>query len=373
MRQKIIDMHFHVGLVGDKYPQYGQMSSWYKDQLVFKIFLLFAGIKPEEVCDQVLMDKTLDTIDRSFVDQVVCLALDPVFDTDGNERKDWTHMWVDNSYILKLQQKLSSKILFGASVHPYDKNFQKRVAKCVDQGAVLLKWLPSAQQINLADHRVGEAMEFLTTAKHGKPLPLLLHVGPEYAIETSNPPTKSFDYLSWGAMDKVWNWFRGKHKWHTPDIKGIHQNIHFGLDNGMIIIFAHCGLPYFASGFLKSILEHSDFKIVSQYLQENEQNTYTGRCYSDVSAFCTPFRQKYFSDVRKLPKDSILYGSDFPTPAFELSSNLDEARKDFEAVMQGRFDRLIIPQDNLLDVNYRELSNAFSGHPMFNNFKKLMS
>ncbi|MFA5832123.1 MAG: hypothetical protein WDA22_01480 [Bacteroidota bacterium] len=367
-----IDMHVHVGLLGDQWGGLGKMSDWFTRQPVFKIFLLYARIDPDIVCDQVLHEKTIETINTSTLDRVVCLALDPVFDIRGNERKELSHMWIDNAYIQKLQKDAGEKVLFGASVHPYDPKFKKRIAACVDQGAVLLKWLPSAQQINLADERVAEAMKFLATAKNGKPLPLLLHVGPEYAIESSDQRTKSYDFLTWGFTDNVKNWFLGRDKWFVPEVEQIRSNIRTGLDEGMTIIFAHCGLPYFASGIAGKFLEHSDFNEISEYLNNNKVKSYNGQCFADVSAFCTPFRQNYFEDVAKLPSEYLIFGSDFPTPAFELTSDIREKLEDLKAILKGEFDRIIIPQDNLLDVNYRELNHAFPGHAMFTNFSKLI-
>ena len=89
-------------------------------------------------------------------------------------------------------------------------------------------------------------------------------------------------------------------------------------------------------------------------------------------ACATPFRKQSFPKLSKLPQDSLLYGSDFPTPVFELSADLKEAWRDFKAILKGDLSRIIIPQDNLLDLNYRELSTAFPGHPMFTNFRQLL-
>ena len=52
---------------------------------------------------------------------------------------------------------------------------------------------------------------------------------------------------------------------------------------------------------------------------------------------------------------------------FELSADFREVWVDFQAVMQGRLERIVVPQDNLLDVNYRELNRFFPGHLMFSN------
>lgn len=371
---KSIDMHCHVGLLGDQYPNWGKISDWYRQQLVYKIFLLYARLGEDEVSDAKLRQAAEDVIGSSKLDHVVCLALDPVYDTQGNRREERSNMWVDNDYILDLRQSLGDKVLLGASVHPHDPDFKNRVKKYVDSGAVLLKWLPSAQQINLADERVKDALKFLATCRDGAPLPLLLHVGVEYAIPSTDPRTTSYDYLSWSFWDKLGNFFRGTEKWHTPQTKQIEQNLKSGLDEGAIIIFAHCGLPYFAPNFLKKIIEHSDFDTVRSYLETYPVDSFAkGRCYADVSACATPFRRTYFSDIRNLPPNSLLFGSDFPTPVFELSADLTEMWEDFKAVLNGQFERIIVPEDNLLDVNYRELSQFFPGHRMFTNFDTLLA
>jgi predicted TIM-barrel fold metal-dependent hydrolase len=368
-----IDMHCHVGLLGDKYPHWGRFSEFYRKQLVYKVFLIYGDLKESEVRDETLRAKTEEVISGSHLDHVVCLALDPVYQPKGTRREDLSNFWVDNDYVLDLQRTVGEKVLLGASVHPFDPDFENRVRKYVDKGAVLLKWLPSAQQFNLADDRVRDALKFLATCRDGEPLPLLLHAGVEYAIPSTDSRTFTHDFLSWSFWDGMRNFFR-KEKWFRPKTKKLHDNLKAGLDAGAVFIFAHCGLPYYAPNFLKKIVEHSDFKTIRRYLKEYPAtNAAAGRCFADISACATPFRRSYFGDIRKLPPGSILFGSDFPTPVFELSADLKEVWEDFRAILKGDFKRIIIPEDNLLDVNFRELSHFFPGHPMFTNFSKLLS
>jgi len=371
MPDDVIDVHFHVGLLGDRFPEWGSPSSWYRRQLQFKAFLLYTRVHQDELCDDKMMEKTLETIDGSRMDGVVCLALDPLYDEQGHRREDLSHMWVDNEYVLHLRRELPYRVLLGASVHPYDPNFEDRVRTYVDEGAVLLKWLPSAQGINLADERTRNALVKLATiGPDGGPLPLLLHTGPEYAIPPSNIRVKPYDFLSWGRLDRFRNLFH-RPRWLTPDTKTLNANLRHALDQGTTVIFAHCGLFYFTGGFLGRILEHSEFKSVRNYLHAYPAtSTSGGRCFADCSAFATPFRQTQFKEVAKLPQDSLLFGSDFPTPVFELSADLQEAWRDFKAMLKGDFERIIVPQDNLLDVNHRELSIAFPNHKMFTNFQR---
>jgi predicted TIM-barrel fold metal-dependent hydrolase len=326
------------------------------------------------VSDGKLREATAELIGGTEeLEQVVCLALDPVFDQNGDRHPERSPMWVSNEHILALRQDLGDKVLLGASVHPYDPSFQDRVKHYVDEGAALLKWLPSAQQFNLADERVREALVFLATARDGGPLPLLLHAGPEYALESRDPRTSSYDFLCWTWWDEVRNRLRGAEKWHRPRLKQVDENLRAGLREGAVIIFAHCGLPYYAPNWLARIVEHSDLDQVTRYLLDfPADGSAGGRCYADVSACATPFRRSYFDAIKRLPPESLLFGSDFPTPVFELSADVGEMMEDLKAVLEGDLKRIVIPEDNLLDVNCRELQHFFPDHPMFTNFHTLL-
>lgn len=370
---KIIDAHIHVGLLGDQFPHWGRISPYFQDQIGFKVFLAYARIKPDQVCDRVLREATLRVIQESKVDKVVCLALDPVYSEDGIRQPGKSHLWVDNDYVIDLRREAGDKILLGASVHPYDPNFEDRVKYCVDHGAVLLKWLPSAQSIDLDHPTTAKAMAALAhLGPGGKPLPLLLHCGGEYAIPPADPKGCSRDFLSWSSWDAFWNLLRFGKRWYAPDVKAVNQNLRDAVDSGAIIILAHCGLPYFATGKYGAVLEHSDFDVIRDYLKGNaDRPANGGRFFADASSICTPFRKNYFSKIADLPKDYLLFGSDFPTPIFELSNDSDKTLKDLKLVLEGKFEQVLVPEGNLLDVNYRELSKHFRGHPMFTNFGNL--
>jgi hypothetical protein len=368
-----IDVHMHVGLLGDKWPQWGRFSPWYQEQIVYKTFLLYAKIKAEEVKDEKLLDETIKAVEDSGVGQVVCLALDHVYDLAGTPLPEKSNVWVSTDYIVEKLMPRSDKILLGASAHPYDPTFNVRVQDYIEKGAVLLKWLPSAQHIDLAEDMTRDAMIYLATAKPGsKPLPLLLHIGTELAIPSVDVTTNGYNCLKWDWKDKLANFFRGSKKWLEPKVEKIRDNLEAALDAGAVIIFAHCGLPYFEPGFLKGLLEHSELKTVQEYLARTDRQEFAGACYTDVSAVCTPFRKDYFDRIKDFPPSLVLFGSDFPTPTFELSANLAEVWDDFKAVLRGEFERVVIPQDNLLKVNYNELNHFFPGHPMFTNFSRLL-
>jgi predicted TIM-barrel fold metal-dependent hydrolase len=374
--KNIIDMHVHVILRGkDEYKKLGRFIPQSLSKTTFKILLYFNRLeKKKELKDKTIInlyDKLIGGCNR--INQIVCLALDPVFNRDGEKRAERSNVWISNEYVINLRDNFfPNKVLFGASVHPYDPDFKKRVKECVEKGAVLLKWVPSSQHIYLDDDRVREALVFLATAKNGKPLPLLLHTGMEYAIPTTNAKTQSNDFLCWNFRDKFFNFFRWD-EWGVPKLHKIHSNLKCGLNNGAIIIFAHCGLPYFVPKWLGNIFEHSDFKVVKEYLQKYPPGVPgKGCCYADVSAFATPFRRSFYKEIKKLPRQSLLFGSDYPTPAFEMGFGIKHRLRDLKRVLKWNFKPLFVPQDNLLDVNYRALSHFFPEHPMFTNFNNLL-
>jgi hypothetical protein len=179
----------------------------------------------------------------------------------------------------------------------------------------------------------------------------------------------SFNFLSWSTPDRVRNWFRGKHRFARPRVRRIRRNLREGLDAGAVIIFAHCGLPYWAPyGWLGKWLEHTDRTAVRRFLRNP---AYRGKAFADVSAILTPFRHSYFSKLRKLPEGSLVMGSDFPVPIFTLPMDLAQDLKDLEEVLTGHM-KDIVPKGNLIDVNYRELQTVFGkGHPMFTKFASL--
>ncbi len=368
---KVIDSHCHVGLRGDEWPEWGRLSKKFLDSPAFPVFALYGRIPRSQVSDRVLRQKTEELLSQTTLDHVVCVALDYTRDEQGRPDADRTGMYVSNEYVLELRRSVGDKVLLGCSVHPYAERFEDEVKRWVDQGAVLMKWLPSAQAIDLASDKVAAAMRALARlGPKGRALPLLLHTGAEYAIPPAARDTPSLDFLSWSSGDSFWNHLR---RWRRPDAAKIEANLKAAVEEGAVVILAHCGLPYFEPRWLPGYWEHTDFEVARAHLNRPPQGERAGRAYGDVSAACTPFRKTYFDDLKALPAERLLYGSDFPTPIFELSADWEEVQRDFAAMMKGDLARIVVPEGNLLDVSLRELRLAFGAdHAMFTNFGRLL-
>ncbi len=372
----LVDCHFHVGLRGDRWPEWGGFSDAFLRERAFRVFRRYAGIGPDEVRDEILLARTRETIEGSGMDAVVCLALDPAHREDGTPYPTGpggeVHMWVATDYVFHLRETIGPRVLVGASIHPYDPRFEPRLRDAAERGAALLKWLPSSQRIDLADPRVGAALRLAARARPGgRPLPVLIHAGPEYGIPGPDPRARSWDFLGWTLTDRLANLLR-RPRWYVPRIAAARRHLEEALDAGGVIVFAHCGLPYFASGWLGRLLEHSDFGTVREILRANGGAGRRGKAYADVSAICTPFRWPFWRRIRdQLPADALLYGSDFPVPVFVRGT--DEARllRDFIALLTGNPDDVEIPPGNLAGVTHREVSQYFGGdHPMFSAFAR---
>jgi mannonate dehydratase len=65
-----------------------------------------------------------------------------------------------------------------ASIHPYRSDALARLERALTQGALAIKWLPSAMNIDLRDRRCIAFYERLQQAR----MPLIVHVGEEKAV-----------------------------------------------------------------------------------------------------------------------------------------------------------------------------------------------
>lgn len=112
-----------------------------------------------------------------FLKQIVLLAMDAFCDSDGRRDLNRTPFFTPNDYIARLAEE-HPEFLFGASVHPYRRNALAELDRVAALGAVLVKWIPNVQGIDLTDAQC-RAFYRRLAALH---MPLLVHVGYEGAV-----------------------------------------------------------------------------------------------------------------------------------------------------------------------------------------------
>ena len=117
----------------------------------------------------------------------------------------------------------NKKILFGGSIHPYrnKEDLEQEFQFCLQNGAVLCKWIPSSHMIDPSEAKCEALYELLRAHK----IPLLSHTGPEPTVPTS--------------YRKDENYKKDPYKFNHP------RYLQYPLEKGVTVIAAHCSVPYY--------------------------------------------------------------------------------------------------------------------------------
>ncbi len=178
LRGSALDVHVHAMGIGT-----GGTGCWMNDAMrrsaLARIGLwnLRLSLSQPDL-DQAYIRYLLTRIHSAgFLKQVVLLAQDWTHTERGEA--DWarTPFYTPNGYVARLARE-HPEFLFGASIHPYRPDALDALDRAVEDGAVLVKWIPNVQAIDLRDSRCRAFYRRL--AHHG--VALLPHVGDEQAL-----------------------------------------------------------------------------------------------------------------------------------------------------------------------------------------------
>jgi hypothetical protein len=112
-----------------------------------------------------------------FLKQCVLLAMDYAYTSGGERNPAATPFYAPNDYVARLAQR-HREFLFGASIHPYRPDALDELERVAALGAVLVKWIPNVQAMDLADPRCRAFYKRLALHK----IALLLHTGDEQSL-----------------------------------------------------------------------------------------------------------------------------------------------------------------------------------------------
>ena len=332
MNKKIIDMHVHFGAPKDKESGCYWSEKFKKTAAYYAMLLLTKSLFKKVNLKRVKKHLFGQINSSQKVDKFVLLAMDQVYDEAGNVHPEWTHLHTPNSYLFKLAGE-NERILVGASVHPYRKDWEDELNYCIDNNAVLCKWIPSSQLINPEHPKCTSFYKKL--ARHN--LPLLCHAGPEYAIPTSKNHYNEYNNPSY---------------------------LRKALDLGVTVIIPHCALPYF---WFFDVDYQDDYDDFLKLFEEAENNNWN--LYADLSAIATPTRAPYIDEIlTKIPHEKLLYGSDYPIPISEFSYNKS---KGFFSWLKFIFKAMFMK--NQLDKNYLIIQEMGFNDCVFTNADKLFN
>ncbi|WP_214660525.1 amidohydrolase family protein [sulfur-oxidizing endosymbiont of Gigantopelta aegis] len=279
--KSIIDLHVHVAGLG-----YGDSGSFVSEQMRnnprFPIYLWSMDVSEDELVeqgDQILFAKLSAKIaDSKTVKKAVVLAMDGYIDLEGATKgllnKSKTQIYVPNDYVAKEVAKYDN-LLFGASINPNRSDALERLQQAKDNGAVLVKWIPSIMNINPANPKLIPFYQLMNKLN----MPLLTHTGME----------KSFADARDGLADP--------------------KRLKLPLEQGVTVIAAHIATTGESEG-------EDNFQRILPMLRK-----YSG-LYVDISSLTQLNKLNYLASALQEEglSQKMLYGTDWPLQFFPLIS-----------------------------------------------------
>lgn len=267
--KQLIDIHCHTAGLGAG----GSgcfVSPALRGSFRYRFYLRAFGVTEQglrEEGDTMILRRLSETLEQSrSVSAAVVMAMDAVVRDNGEPDEAATEIYIPDEFIATETRRYPN-LLFGASVNPCRRDAMRRLDSAVENGAVLLKWLPSIQHIDPADPRL--VPFYLRMKELG--LPLLSHTGSERSF------TRARDELS------------------DP------ERLRLPLSLGLTVIAAHAG----GGGRSMGEANHERFlRLLNDY----------PNLYADISALTQINRPGHLARVvrRRELHGRLLYGTDMP-------------------------------------------------------------
>ena len=182
---RLWDVHAHLlgtGDAGSGCWVHPHLDSWWHplEALRKRVILHGAGV-----------DTRSSRVDLDYVQRLAALASDfpagarwllfafeHAHDDRGEVQLGQTTFHVPDAWAAHVAQRHAGRFGWVASIHPYRDDALTRLEQALAQGALAVKWLPSAMNIDLRDPRCVPFFERLQRQR----VPLIVHVGEEKAV-----------------------------------------------------------------------------------------------------------------------------------------------------------------------------------------------
>ena len=225
--------------------------------------------------------------EAKYLDGLVLLALDANyhFDTGTPQVRD-TDLFITNKYLFEKVNDLNKQLIvdgfknkrfyYGASVNPNRIDWSDELNYVINEtDAVLIKWIPSVQDIKLENPELIKFYEVLATNN----MPLLCHVGLELAFAGGIPNRDKDDF----------------------------RLLEYPLRSGVKVIAAHCASPLLPG-------REEEVKHFINFM--SEWNKSEIKLWADTSALMMSSRLGYIKHyIKELKPEWLVHGSDFPVPS----------------------------------------------------------
>lgn len=220
------------------------------------------------------------------LDGIVLLAMDALYSPKTGELdRVKTDLCVSNKYLSRIIDKLNEKLyiegptkifFLGASVSPNRPDWESELNYVLTQtNAALIKLIPSVQHIKMWDPKHKPYWEMLADYD----IPLLCHVGPEYAFP-EGPRMKKYDNFRY---------------------------LENPLKYGVKVIAAHCATPVIP------FYDKDETKAFLKFMKSANKNGI--KLWADTSALTMATRIHLLRKViEDFPDEWLMHGSDFPVP-----------------------------------------------------------
>ena len=274
---EVVDIHMH--LIGESQSNGCYLGPRARKSLSYKMLVPFLDINRNAGSDEI--DRQYVKMLRQKVESTsipyigILIAMDGVYNKKGELDFDRTPYYVPNEYLFKVCAE-STSFFPGASVNPNRKDALDELEKVIENGAVLIKWLPNSQNINPTDSRHIDFYRILAE----KDIPLLVHGGKEHTVPVEDQSLGNPEHLM------------------------------LPLEEGVTVIVAHCA----DTGGDK----HG--KYFDRFLNMLKTSP---NLYGDISSLTflhKTLKLRYFLNHPEL-FDRLFYGSDFPLISTPLVSS----------------------------------------------------
>jgi mannonate dehydratase len=145
----------------------------------FSIYLEASGVKDLDHADQQYAERLGSLLKaQSPHGRALLFAFDHAHDEAGKPLLEASEFYTPNEYVLSLAQAAPDVFVPCASVHPYRADAVDALEKAVAGGAVAVKWLPNAMNIDPSNAKCDAFYDAMVRLQ----VPLITHAGEEKAV-----------------------------------------------------------------------------------------------------------------------------------------------------------------------------------------------
>jgi hypothetical protein len=181
---RVLDTHVHVvglgaGGTGCRVGERMQSPLHPGEHLKFSVYLEAAGVSDLTRADQQYLERLAGLVRAQAPHgRLLLFAFDEAHDEAGRPLPEATEFYTPNEYVAAVARASPELFAFCSSVHPYRADAVEALERAAGQGAVAVKWLPNAMNIDPSSARCDGFYDAL--ARLG--LPLITHAGEEKAV-----------------------------------------------------------------------------------------------------------------------------------------------------------------------------------------------